>query len=146
VTFTKRQYIDYLIATTGNYTCTHLADHLDGEQAVSHDAISDYLAREHLTPRSLWETVHPLIADGPAAYLIVDDSVQDKRYARKIEQCQCRKARSQRNHLACCYLAWVSLQQHARQIGTTLYDVKRRLWENYLKAALRCPTIQAVGC
>ena len=24
--FTKRQYIEYLIATTGNYTCTHLAD------------------------------------------------------------------------------------------------------------------------
>lgn len=339
--FTKRQYIDYLIATTGNYTCAHLADHLEGAQAVSHDAISDYLSREKLTPRGLWETVQPLLDDGPDAYLVIDDSVQDKRYARKIalvyrqysgaehgvvegigvvnllhtngqahgfypidyriydpdgdgktkqdhfremlvraisakgiqaqtilfdnwyasvenlklihrmgryfittvksnrkvsvskeagyvnledlpwdaesyrhgmvvklkelpfkvrlfvvvsptgdidwvitnrpddpqepmttqaiqqenalrwhieqfhrevkqltgtEKCQCRKARSQRNHLACCYLAWVSLQQHAQRIGTTLYDAQRRLWDDYLKAALRCPTIQAVGC
>lgn len=339
--FTKRQYVDYLIATTGNYTCANLADHLEGEQAVSHDAISDYLGREHLTPRGLWETVRSLLDDGPASYLIIDDSVQDKRYAKKIglvyrqysgaehgvvdgigvvnllhtngqehgfypidyriydpdgdgktkqdhfremliraitdkrlqaqtilfdnwyasvenlklihrmdryfittvksnrkvsvskeagyvsledlpwdeqsyrhgmlvklkelpfkvrlfvvvsstgdidwvitnrpedpqrpitaqaiqgenalrwhveqfhrevkqltgtEKCQCRKARAQRNHLACCYLAWVSLQQHAQRIGTTLYDAQRRLWDDYLKAALRCPVIQAVGC
>jgi hypothetical protein len=339
--FTKRQYIEYVIATTGNYTCTNLADHLDGDHAVSHDAISDYLRRDKLTPRGLWETVQPLIADSPAAYLILDDSVQDKRYARKMdlvyrqysgaehgvvegigvvnlvhthgqehdfypidyrifdpkgdgktkqdhfremlvraiaekgiqaqtilfdnwyasvenlklihrlgryfittvksnrkvslskeagyvhledlpwdaetlrqgmlvklkelpfkvrlfvvvsptgdidwmitnrpsdpqrpmttadiqeenafrwhveqfhrevkqltgsEKCQCRKGRSQRNHLACCYLAWVSLQQHARQSGTTLYEAHRRLWDEYLKAALRHPVIRAVGC
>ena len=338
---TKRQYIEYLIATTGNYTCTNLADHLEGEQAISHDAISDYLRREKLTPRRLWDTVRSLIDDGPGSYLIIDDSVQDKRYANKIalvyrqysgaehgvvdgigvvnllhtngqehgfypidyrifdpdgdgktkqdhfremlvraisdkglqaqtilfdnwyasvenlklvhrlgrtfittvksnrkvsvskeagyvnledlpwddesylhgmvvklkelpfkvrlfvvvsptgdidwvitnraddpqrpmtpqaiqeenalrwhveqfhrdvkqltgtEKCQCRKARSQRNHLACCYLAWVSLQQYAQQIGTTLYTAQHRLWDDYLVAALRCPTIQAVGC
>lgn len=339
--FTKRQYVDYLIATTGNYTCAYLADHLEGEQAVSHDAISDYLRREQLTPRGLWEAVQPLLDDGTEAYLIIDDSVQDKRYAKKIElvyrqysgaehgvvegigvvnllhtngqdhgfypidyriydpkgdgktkqdhfremliravsdkglqaqtilfdngyasvenlklihrlgryfittvksnrkvsvsteggyvhledlpwdaesyrhgmmvklkelpfkvrlfvvvsstgdidwvitnrpddpqrpmtvqaiqqenalrwhveqfhrevkqltgteKCQCRKARSQRNHLACCYLAWVSLRQHAQRIGTTLYDAHRRLWDDYLKAALRQPVIRAVGC
>ena len=82
---TKRQYIEYLIATTGNYTCTNLADHLEGDQAVSHDVISDYLRREKLTPRGLWETVHTLIDDGPSSYLIIDDSVQDKRYAKNIE-------------------------------------------------------------
>ena len=54
---TKRQYVEYLIATTGNYTCTNLADHLDGAQAMSHDAISDFLRRGKLTPRRLWETV-----------------------------------------------------------------------------------------
>ena len=30
------------------------------------------------------------------------------------EKCQRRKARSQRNHLACCYHAWVSLKVHAK--------------------------------
>ena len=49
--FTKRQYIEYLIATTGNYTCANLAEHLDGEQAVSHDVITDYLRRDKLTPQ-----------------------------------------------------------------------------------------------
>ncbi len=81
----KQQYIEYLIATPGNYTCTNLADHLEGEQSVSHDAVSDYLRRDRLTPRGLWEAVAPLINDSPAAYLIFDDSVQDKRYSQKIE-------------------------------------------------------------
>lgn len=81
----KRQYIEYLIATPNNYTCTNLANHLQGEQTVSHDAVSDYLRREKLTPRGLWEVVAPLLHDSPEAYLIVDDSVQDKRYSAKIE-------------------------------------------------------------
>jgi len=49
----KQQYIEYLIATPGNYTCTNLAEHLEGEQSVSHDAVSDYLRRDRLTPREL---------------------------------------------------------------------------------------------
>ncbi len=52
---TKGQYIEYLLATPGNYTCTNLADHLEGEQAQSHDAISDFLRGEKLTPRGLWQ-------------------------------------------------------------------------------------------
>jgi hypothetical protein len=79
---TKRQYIEYLISTPANYTCTNLADHLQG---VSHDAISDYLARAKITARQLWELVAPLLNDSQAAYLIVDDSVQDKRHSRLIE-------------------------------------------------------------
>jgi len=79
---TKRQYIEYLISTPINYTCTNLAEHLSG---VSHDAVSDYLKRERLTARQVWEWVKPLLNDGEQAYLIVDDSVQNKQYARKIE-------------------------------------------------------------
>ena len=82
---TKRQYVEYLIATTGNCTCSNLADHLDGDQAVSHDAVSDFLRRDKLTPRKLWDVVAPLIDDRPEADLLIDDSVQDKRYAKKIE-------------------------------------------------------------
>src|SRR5581483_4834721 len=40
---------------------------------------------EKLTPRGLWEVVAPRLNDSPDAYLIVDDSVQDKRYSHKIE-------------------------------------------------------------
>jgi hypothetical protein len=79
---TKQQYVEYLISTVANYTGTHLAEHLDD---VSHDTISDYLRSERLTARSLWELVQGLIVDSPEAFLIVDDSVQDKRYSRFIE-------------------------------------------------------------
>jgi hypothetical protein len=79
---TKLQYVEFLISTIGNFTSTHLAEHLDG---VSHDTITDFLQSEHLTARHLWELVHGLIADSLDAFLIVDDSVQDKRYSRFVE-------------------------------------------------------------
>lgn len=79
---TKQQYVEYLICTVGNFTGTNLAEHLD---QVSHDTITDYLQTERLTARTLWELVAGLIADSAEAFLIVDDSVQDKRYSRFIE-------------------------------------------------------------
>src|SRR5919202_1922042 len=82
---TKRQYVEYLVSSPANYTCTNLAAHLEG---VSHDAVSDYLARAKTTARQLWELVRPLLNDTEHAYLIVDDSVQDKRYSQQIELVQ----------------------------------------------------------
>jgi len=79
---TKQKYVEYLISTPINYTCTNMADHLEG---VSHDTVSNYLKRERLTARHLWELVENLIDDSEEAVLIVDDSVQDKRYSKSIE-------------------------------------------------------------
>ena len=79
---TKQQYVEYLISTIANYTGSHLAEHLDD---VSHDVITDYLRTERLTARGLWELVQHLITDSPEAFLLVDDSVQDKRYSQFIE-------------------------------------------------------------
>ena len=79
---TKKDYIEYLISTPVNYTCTNLSKHLSD---VSHDAVNDYLHRERLTARNLWDQVKPLLNDGPDAYLIVDDSVQAKKHARKMD-------------------------------------------------------------
>lgn len=74
----KKQYVEYLLSTPFNYTCTNLADHLDG---VSHDVVNDFLRQEHLRPHQLWELVRGRIKDSPDAFLIADDSVQDKRYS-----------------------------------------------------------------
>lgn len=79
---TKLQYVEFLISTIGNFASTHLAEHLEG---VSHDTITDFLQSERLTVRHLWELVQGLIADSPDAFLVADDSVQDKRYAHFIE-------------------------------------------------------------
>jgi len=79
---TKAQYVEYLLSTPFNYTCTNLADHLEH---VSHDTISDFLQQGRFLPSDLWHLVQNLITDGPDAFLIVDDSVQDKRYSRVIE-------------------------------------------------------------
>jgi hypothetical protein len=82
--FNKQQYIEYLIATVNNYTCTNLADHLEGTAAVSHDTICDFLATAKLTPRGLWHVTRTLLQDGPDSYLVLDDSVQNKEYSKKI--------------------------------------------------------------
>ncbi len=79
---TKLQYVEFLISTITNFTSTHLAEHLD---EVSHDTITDFLQSERLTARDLWDLVQGLIQDGPNAFLIADDSVQDKRYSHFIE-------------------------------------------------------------
>lgn len=79
---TKQQYVEYLISTPINYTCTNLAEHLE---AVSHDVVSDYLGRDKQTARHLWALVAPLLEDSLEAWLIVDDSVHNKQYSRSIE-------------------------------------------------------------
>ena len=62
------------------------------------------------------------------------------------EKCQCRKARSQRNHLACCYLAWVAIKVHATKVETTLYAAHRQTWHSFLRTQLSTPAIAAYGC
>ncbi len=59
------------------------------------------------------------------------------------EKCQCRKARSQRNHLACCYHAWLSLKVKAQQLNKTLYQVKTDLLHDYLHTELQNPRVPA---
>jgi hypothetical protein len=76
---TKEQYIEFLISTPVNYTCTHLADHLSD---VSHDSITDFLHTQRLTAKSVWNTAKHLIRDTEDSHLIVDDSVQEKPYAK----------------------------------------------------------------
>ncbi|WP_235726976.1 IS701 family transposase [Hymenobacter siberiensis] len=330
---TQTAYIEYLLSTPTNYTCTHLAAHLPD---VSHDQVNRFLRMSTLPVNQLRELVQPLLHDSPEAFLLVDDSVQDKRYSRFIalakrqysgnvhgmvtgiglvnlvhssgeagdflpldyriyapdqdeqtkndhflamfdqvvaegkllartilfdswyagstnlkrihragwtffttlksnrlvslakesgyqglttlepppggwsqgvevrlkevpfgvkrfklvatngdiewvitnhlaahltremvieavqvrwqveefhrsfkqltgsEKCQCRKEMAQRNHLACCYLAWVSLRQHARRMGQTIYQAHQQQWAPYLRQLLQKPIIQAL--
>lgn len=61
-----------------------------------------------------------------------------------LEQCQCRKARSQRNHIACCYQAWLAIKVKAKALGKTTYAVVQDLLSDYLRAELRNPRIPAL--
>ena len=76
------KYVEYLISTPLNYTCSNLADHLEN---TSHDAVTDYLQRERLTANHLWEITEHLVDDSEESYLIIDDSVQNKQYSKSIE-------------------------------------------------------------
>jgi hypothetical protein len=80
--FTKLDSCQYLLSRQINYTLTNLADHLE---TISHDQINQYLRREKLTPRLLWEQVQPVIIARKNGYIIFDDTVIDKRYSEDIE-------------------------------------------------------------
>jgi hypothetical protein len=82
VMITKKQYVEYLVSTPKNCTCTYLAEHLED---VSHDVVNDFLRQKRVMPREVWQLVKDRIEDSPGAFLIVDDSVHDKRYSRFIE-------------------------------------------------------------
>ena len=60
------------------------------------------------------------------------------------EKYQCRKTNVQRNHLTCCYLAWVSLHQYARCAGQSLYQAHQQQWAPYLRQPLQNPFIPAL--
>ena len=59
-----------------------------------------------------------------------------------LERCQCRKARIQRNHIACALLVWVRLNDLAAQTGRTLYQLKHALLDDYLCQQLKNPSIK----
>jgi hypothetical protein len=59
-----------------------------------------------------------------------------------IEGCQCRKARIQRNHIACALLVWVRLTELATQTRRTIYQLKRGLLDDYLTQQLRNPSLK----
>lgn len=58
-----------------------------------------------------------------------------------IENCQCRKQRIQRNHIACAFLVWARLKTIAYKTGKTIYQLKRNLLHDYLIQQLRSPNI-----
>ena len=62
-----------------------------------------------------------------------------------VEKCQCRKARIQKNHIACAMLVWVRLKQIAYKTGQTVYQIKHGLLDDYLIEQLRNPRVRMVS-
>ena len=59
-----------------------------------------------------------------------------------LEDCQCRKARIQRNHISCSLLVWSRLKTLAYQTEQTVYQLKHGLLHDYLVAQLKNPAIK----
>ncbi len=60
-----------------------------------------------------------------------------------IEQCQCRKQRIQRNHIACAFLVWARLKSIGQKTKQTVYQLKQGLLRNYMIQQLKSPAISA---
>ena len=58
-----------------------------------------------------------------------------------LEACQCRKARIQRNHIA-CITVWNHLNKLAFLTAKTIYQLKSDLLSDYLKGELKYPSLK----
>lgn len=78
---TRQIYCQYLLSSQINYTCTNLAEHLEG---LDHNSVYRYLKNEKLTPRLIWEQARQTLVASAVGYLIFDDTVVDKSYSFEI--------------------------------------------------------------
>jgi putative transposase len=74
-------YVDFLLASQKQYSGAELSRVSPG--AMAHDSVSRWLRREKLTPKLLWQEARHMIKQD-SGYLVLDDTVLDKPYAKKI--------------------------------------------------------------
>src|SRR6266496_1248334 len=77
----KDLYSQFLLSTQGRYSMLWLAKLLNNQPA--HDSWNRWLTNTTLRPSILWEEVHSFV-DTKGGYLVIDDSVIDKWYAKEI--------------------------------------------------------------
>src|SRR4051794_21229594 len=82
---TDDDYIQFLIASPKVVSCAEAARVQPQEPfAPAHDAFSRLLLRQEPDPGALWDEAEPLVETNKGV-LVLDDSTNDKPYARKIE-------------------------------------------------------------
>ena len=74
----------------------------------------------------------------------VEEHYREAKGVTGVEACQCRKARIQRNHIACALLVWTQLKHLSYQTGRTVYQIKHGLLHDYLVQQLKSPSVQMV--
>jgi putative transposase len=78
-------YIDFLIASPRNFSCSEAAKvQPQSGQPPAHDAFTRLLHRIEPDPETLWAEARPMVHT-KGGMLVIDDSTLDKHYARKIE-------------------------------------------------------------
>ena len=75
-------YCQFLLAGFHNFTQTYFADHSDN---WSHDQLNRLLNTERIPVRELWRSVRKDIEFDEDGYLLFDDTVISKPYAKKME-------------------------------------------------------------
>lgn len=75
-------YTKFLIANQNKYSGVELSK--TSGRGLSHDSVSRWLESEDFDPKNLWSHVEKMVEKG-SGYLIVDDSVLDKRFSRNNE-------------------------------------------------------------
>ena len=75
-------YCQFLLAGFQNFTQTHFADHSD---EWSHDQLNRLLNTERISARELWRSVRNDIEFDEDGYILFDDTVLPKPYAKEMQ-------------------------------------------------------------
>ena len=98
---------------------------------------TDYVVTNDLTKNSTNE-----VQQVNAIRWKVEEFHREVKQLTGIEACQCRKARIQRNHIACAILVWNCLKNIAYQSTQTVYQLKQRWLSGCLIEQLKRPAIR----
>ncbi len=71
----------------------------------------------------------------------IEEMHRDTKQFTGIQQCQCRKARIQRNHIHCALLVWTRLKQLSYATERTVQQIKRGQLSDYLIQQLKNPSV-----
>ena len=97
---------------------------------------TDYVATNDLTQNSTDE-----VQQVNAIRWKIEEFHREVKQLTGIEACQCRKARIQRNHIACAVLVWNCLKKTSYQSSQSVYQLKQGWLSGYLIEQLKCPSV-----
>ena len=94
-----------------------------------------------ITNHSVTELTREQVLDAVKVRWQVEEFHRSFKQLTGSEKCQCRRASAQRNHLTCCYLAWVSLRQQAHTLRQIIYQTHLKPWSEFLRQQLKNPFV-----
>jgi hypothetical protein len=96
---------------------------------------TDYIATNDITQDE------PEAAKTHSSYRwFVEQTHREEKQCTGIQKCQCRLARSQKNHITIAILVWNRLKVFAYQAQRSLYALKKSLLDEYMKEQLLKPS------
>lgn len=119
-------YIHFLIASVDVFTCTEAAKcQLSGETSPSHDAFTRLLQRQPPDTDALWNEVNSIVQP-ENGFLIADDTLLDKPYAKKMDLVYHQWSGKQHrivNGINVCTLLWTNGSAMI-PVDFRIYDIK----------------------
>ena len=97
---------------------------------------------EFVATNDLSQTSTDVVQDVCAIRWKIEEFHRELKQLTGVEACQCRKARIQRNHIACAMLVWSRLKVSAYQTGKTVYQIKHGMLSDYLIEQIRNPLVK----
>jgi hypothetical protein len=96
---------------------------------------------DHIVTNDLSQNSTDEVQEANAVRWKVEEFHRGVKQLTGIEACQCRKARIQRNHIACAILAWTHLKRLAALTAQTIYQLKYQWLSDCLIEELKHPSI-----